>query len=150
MGETRIHQATIVWEGGKHDIRAHAIHLAEQVLPGSCATAFGGDASKADPEELFVAALSTCHMLWFLDFARRARLRTLSYEDRPQGTLDVDAACFVAVRLRPAVEFEVDVPTTLLDELHHQAHEACFIARSARCEVIVEPALRWGQAVSSL
>jgi organic hydroperoxide reductase OsmC/OhrA len=104
--------------------------------PCVCAAVRGGDPEKADPEELLVAALSACHMLWFLDFARRERLRVLSYEDEPVGTMDSER--FVSVVLRPRVEFEGQVPPNVLERLHHRSHQACFIANSVTCKVRVE------------
>jgi organic hydroperoxide reductase OsmC/OhrA len=136
MGNTTKHHARVVWRGEKQDLRAHEIQLASQTLAGSCAAVRGGDPERADPEELFVAALSACHMLWFLDFARHERLRVLSYEDEPVGTMDSER--FVSVVLRPRVEFESEVSEDVLEQLHHRAHEACFIANSVTCEVRVE------------
>lgn len=137
MSATR-HHARVVWHGGKEDLRAHTVQVADQVIPASCSPHFGGDASKADPEELFVASLSACHMLWFLDFARRARLRVLSYEDQAEGAMDGNR--FTEVALRPRVQFEGEVGLEVVDELHHRAHQACFIANSVACTVRVEPA----------
>jgi organic hydroperoxide reductase OsmC/OhrA len=137
MSETSAHQARVVWDGDKQDLRAHTIHLSDQTLAGSSAAARGGDPTKADPEELFVAALAACHMLWFLDYARRERLRVLSYEDRPEGTMDGER--FLSVILRPSVRLATDVPRGTIDELHDRAHEACFIAKSVTCQVSVEP-----------
>jgi organic hydroperoxide reductase OsmC/OhrA/predicted enzyme related to lactoylglutathione lyase len=136
IGETTKHRATVIWRGDKRDLRAHEIQLAGQTLAGSCASARGGDPDKADPEELFVAALSACHMLWFLDLARRERLRVVSYEDRPEGAMEGDK--FVAVVLRPSVVFARDVPRDVIEGLHDRAHEACFIANSVTCDVRVE------------
>lgn len=130
------HHAKIVWRGDRDDLRAHEIELANQTLPGSCSEHWGGDPGKADPEELFVASLSACHMLWFLDFARRERHRVLSYEDEPEGTLD--GSRFTEVVLRPRVVFEDDISEDALERLHDQAHGACFIANSVSCEVRVE------------
>jgi organic hydroperoxide reductase OsmC/OhrA/predicted enzyme related to lactoylglutathione lyase len=135
-GETTKHRATVIWRGGERDLRAHEIRLSGQTLAGSCASDWGGDPERADPEELFVAALSSCHMLWFLDFARRERLRVLSYEDRPEGTMDGHR--FVAVALRPRVVFATDVPREMIERLHDRAHSACFVANSVTCEVRVE------------
>lgn len=132
------HHAKVVWRGDKHDLRAHEVHLADQRLQGSCAQALGGDPAKADPEELFVASLSSCHMLWFLDYARRERLRVLSYEDEAEG--EMDGQRFVRVALRPRIKFEEDMPAETIRRLHEQAHEACFIANSVTCTVIIEPA----------
>lgn len=137
MSETK-HRARVVWRGGKEDLRAHTIALADQTLLGSCSELWGGDPAKADPEELFVASLSACHMLWFLYFARRARLRVASYEDEPEGTLD--GARFSEVVLRPRVQFDGAVPEEDVALLHEEAHEACFIANSVSCDVRVEPA----------
>jgi organic hydroperoxide reductase OsmC/OhrA len=92
MSETTRHHAHVSWHGGKRDLRAHEIQVATQTINGSCAAHLGGDPEKVDPEELFVASLSACHMLWFLDYARRERLRVLSYEDHPEGTSKVDRA----------------------------------------------------------
>jgi organic hydroperoxide reductase OsmC/OhrA len=139
MSEMTKHHAKIVWRGDKNDLRAHEIELAGQTLSGSCSAHWGGDAGKADPEQLFVASLSACHMLWFLDFARRARHRVLSYEDEPEGTLD--GSRFTEVVLRPRVVFEEDLSEDAIRLLHDQAHEACFIANSVNCSVKVEPRL---------
>jgi organic hydroperoxide reductase OsmC/OhrA len=136
MNKTTKHHATVVWDGDKSDLRAHTIQLAGQTLAGSCAPAFGGDSERADPEELFVASLSACHMLWFLDFARRERLRVLSYEDHPEGIMD--GVRFLEVALRPQVTFATGVSREVLDRLHQRAHEACFIANSVTCEVRVD------------
>jgi organic hydroperoxide reductase OsmC/OhrA/catechol 2,3-dioxygenase-like lactoylglutathione lyase family enzyme len=136
MDGTTTHLATVIWRGDKHDPRAHEIQLAGQTLAGSCASEWCGDPEKANPEELFVASLSACHMLWFLDFARRERLRVISYEDRPEGTMDGQK--FVAVVLRPCVVFATDVSPEVIDGLHSRAHNACFIASSVACDVRVE------------
>jgi organic hydroperoxide reductase OsmC/OhrA len=136
--ETTTHHATVTWKGDKQDLRAHEIRLANQTLAGSCASEWGGDPEKAEPEELFVASLSACHMLWFLDFARRERLRVTSYEDRPEGTLDGQK--FVAIRLHPRATLASDTPIEVIEDLHERAHEACFIANSVNCPVQVEVA----------
>lgn len=136
MSETR-HRARVVWQGGRDDLRAHEIALADQTLLGSCSAHWGGDPAKADPEELFVASLSACHMLWFLHVARRARLRVVSYEDEPEGTLD--GRRFSDVLLRPRVAFEDAVADEEVARLHEHAHEACFIANSVSCHVRIQP-----------
>lgn len=131
------HRARVVWEGGKEDLRAHRVELGEQSLPGSTMPANGGDESKADPEGLLVAALSSCHMLWFLDFARRERLRVASYEDEAEGTLSGDR--FTDAVLRPRVEWEGEAPDArTVATLHHRAHEACYVANSVSFPVEVE------------
>jgi organic hydroperoxide reductase OsmC/OhrA len=131
------HHARVVWTGGKEDLRAHTIELAEQSLDASAAAELGGNGAKADPEELFVASLSACHMLWFLDYSRRKRLRVTAYEDEPEGTMD--GTRFTRVVLRPRVSFEEEPGDDVIDRIHHRAHELCFIANTVNCPVEVEP-----------
>ena len=101
------------------------------------------DAFGVDPEEALVASVSSCHMLWFLDLARRAGHSVASYEDTAEGTLEKCAdgkVRITRVTLRPKIAFSGTAPdAAVLDALHHQAHEACFIANSVTCAVVVEP-----------
>jgi organic hydroperoxide reductase OsmC/OhrA len=132
------HRARVVWEGSRADLRAHRVELADQSLAASAMPENGGDPTRADPEELLVAALSSCHMLWFLDFARRRRLRVASYEDEAEGVLDGER--FSSATLRPRVRWEGDAPTAAeVVDLHEQAHGACYIANSVDFPVGVEP-----------
>jgi organic hydroperoxide reductase OsmC/OhrA len=95
-----------------------------------------------DPEEMLVAALSNCHMLTFLDLARRAGVVVDSYEDEAIGVMERIAPQRMAitkVTLRPKIVYSGQAPDkTKLDELHHQAHELCFIANSVKTEITVE------------
>jgi organic hydroperoxide reductase OsmC/OhrA len=131
------YRAAIAWDANRDDLRAHTVTLAEQTLPASSAPERGGDPSKADPEQLLVAAASSCHMLWFLDFARRERIRVLSYEDEAEGVMDDRR--FVRIVLRPDVEFEAEPGAETVAALHERAHEACYIASSLNCPVELEP-----------
>jgi organic hydroperoxide reductase OsmC/OhrA len=134
---TSVHRARVGWDADKGDVRAHTIELAGQRLAASSAPVFGGDPDKADPEEMFVASLSSCHMLWFISLARVERLRVTAYEDEAEGTMD--ATRFTGVVLRPRVSFEDDPGAERVMGLHHRAHERCFIANSVSCTVTVEP-----------
>jgi organic hydroperoxide reductase OsmC/OhrA len=101
-------------------------------------------ADAVDPEEAFVASLSSCHMLWFLSIAAKRRYTVDSYEDRAEGVMEKNPQGKLAmtkVTLRPLVVFSgVGRPDEAqLAELHHQAHEECFIANSVRTEVAIEP-----------
>lgn len=96
-----------------------------------------------DPEEAFVAALASCHMLFFLDFARRAGFLIDSYVDEAEGVMETrsDGRMWMArVTLRPEVDWSGDrrPGETEIADLHHRAHEACFIANSVTTEVTVE------------
>ena len=131
------HRASVSWDADRDDLRAHTVRLKEQVLAASCQPEFGGDTAKADPEELLVASVSSCHMLWFLDFSRRERLRVTRYEDDAEGTTDEKR--FTRVVLRPRIEWSDEPPADKVGELHHRAHDACFIANSVSFPVEVEP-----------
>ncbi len=101
------------------------------------------DPAGVDPEEALIAALASCHMLFFLNFAARAGFVVASYEDRAQGVMgkrEDGREWMSAVTLRPAVVFAGEKrPTEAeLAALHHRAHEACYIANSVRTEVRVE------------
>src|SRR5881396_3620446 len=90
-------------------------------------------AAAVDPEEAFVASLSSCHMLWFLSLAAQRKLRVDSYSDAAVGLLKKNAEGKLAmtrVTLRPKVAFSGDrIPTREeIDRLHHEAHEECFLA----------------------
>ncbi len=92
-----------------------------------------------DPEEAFVASIASCHMLWFLSIAASMKLVVERYEDHPVGVLAKNAEGHLAmtkVDLRPAIVFLDPVPSpATIHEIHHRAHEACFIARSVKTEI---------------
>lgn len=149
-----VHQAEIVWKGvadedflAGHYSRAHVINFDGGATVAASASpavvrAPWSDPSAVDPEEMFLASLSSCHMLWFLDFARRERIVVRGYIDRIEGTLGKDtdgAVAMTRVVLRPTADCGADLPT--LKKLHDRAHHACFIANSVRSEVVVEPRL---------
>lgn len=102
------------------------------------------DASALDPEEAFVASLSSCHMLWFLSIAAKRKFCVDRYFDAATGVMDRNGdgkMAMTVVTLKPDVAFSGErLPTREeLDRLHHEAHEACFIANSVKTEVRCEP-----------
>ena len=135
-----IHRAGVAWEGGADgDVRAHEVLLGAQSLPSSSALEFGGDDTKSNPEALLVGALSSCHMLWFLNLARRRGFEVASYEDDAEAVLD--GKRFRSATLRPRVRWAGEPPAPeAIEELHRRAHERCFIANSVEFPVAVEPA----------
>jgi organic hydroperoxide reductase OsmC/OhrA len=100
-----------------------------------------------DPEEAFVASLSSCHMLWFLSFAAKYGFIVDEYHDNAEGimTKNPQGKLFVSqVTLRPSVRFSGNtIPSTRkIKALHHLAHEECFIANSVKTEVCCVPVLQ--------
>ena len=95
-----------------------------------------------DPEEAFVASAASCHMLFFLDFSRRAGLIITGYDDEAEGLMEKGAdgkMRITRITLRPKIVWSGDPPDQAqIDELHHKSHEACFIANSITSEVVVE------------
>jgi len=101
------------------------------------------DAAGVDPEEAFIASLSSCHMLFFVDFARRGGFVVDDYVDEAEGVLEKRSdgkLAMTRVALHPRVEFSGEKRPSDADiaDLHHRAHEACFIANSVTTEVKVE------------
>lgn len=99
--------------------------------------------SNVDPEEAFVASLSSCHMLFFLSIAAKKRLIVDSYDDEAVGTMgkDSEGREFVeTVTLKPKAVFSGEKQPTeeVLEKMHHQAHELCFIANSVKTKILTE------------
>jgi organic hydroperoxide reductase OsmC/OhrA len=152
---THQHIANISWRRGdavftdRRYSRAHTWRFDGGLeIPGSSSPQVvplpWSDAKAVDPEEAFVAALSSCHMLWFLDIACRAGFRVDSYDDEATGRMGRNAAGKLVidlVTLRPRAIFggEALLDASRLARLHHEAHEECFLANSVRCEIRCEP-----------
>ena len=99
--------------------------------------------ANVDPEEAFVASLSSCHMLFFLSIAAKRKYVIDAYTDNAVGTMEKDSdgkVSMTKVILRPQVKFSGDKQPTMaqLEKMHHQAHELCFIANSVKTEVVTE------------
>ena len=144
------HEAAISWtrqtESFGYDdySRSHTWRFPNgHVVEASSAPEFLGDPGRVDPEEAFVAAISSCHMLTFLAIASRKRFVVDRYEDAAAGQMEKNENGKLAVTsvvLRPKVEFSGDRRPSAedVDRMHHQAHENCFIANSVRTRVVVE------------
>ena len=101
------------------------------------------DPAGVDPEEALVAALSSCHMLFFLDFAKQAKILVESYEDEAEGLMQAGAdgkTRMTKVTLRPLIRFGgARAPDAAeIEAIHHKAHEACYIANSVTAEIVIE------------
>jgi organic hydroperoxide reductase OsmC/OhrA len=141
------HHIKLSWEKGEAPFtyeaypRNHTIAFknGQEIVTTSASPAYKGDAGKPDPEDLLVAALSSCHMLSFLAIAAKKKLTVTFYEDDAVGFLENSGGKLWITRviLRPKVAIDGDAET--LAQLHHLAHEACFIANSVKTDVSVEP-----------
>lgn len=148
------HKATISWKRTSEDFlkgrysREHTWTFdGGLVVPASpspsVVPAPYSNAAHVDPEEAFVAALSSCHMLTFLYLAGRKGFQVDSYDDEAVGLITKNerkVPWVSTVRLHPRIVFSgAKLPTREEEEhLHHESHEQCFIANSVKTEVIVE------------
>lgn len=142
MPRTHDYSTTVRWSGnlgsGTSSYRAysrdHEITAPDApMIPGSSDPAFRGDPSRWNPEQLLVAALAQCHMLWFLHFASTAGVVVTAYEDSATGVMvedDDGAGEFVSVTLHPVVTIAEGSDAALARELHARVGSVCFIARS--------------------
>jgi organic hydroperoxide reductase OsmC/OhrA len=116
------------------------------VLPGSSDPLFRGDPTRYNPEELLVASLSSCHLLWYLHLCADAGVVVLEYTDQAIGRLEETGGGghFVEVTLRPTVVIAESSHPGLAERLHEQAHSHCFIASSVNFPVSCKPQIRVG------
>lgn len=145
------HRASIEWERGGVEFtyerypRDHTWELGSGTrVEASAAPDFYGSAERVDPEEAFVAALSSCHMLTFLAIAAKKRLVVDRYRDGAVGYLEKNAEgkpAITRVVLRPQIEWAGEPPSAeQIEQLHEAAHRNCFIANSVTTDVRVESA----------
>lgn len=143
------HVADISWTRGEHEFTYQTYNRDHEwrfdggvTVPGSANPAYLGSPDGVDPEEAFVAALSSCHMLTFLAIAAKKRLVVDSYEDHAVGVMAKNAdgrLAITQVTLRPKIAFAGPAPNAAtLEKLHHLSHQECFIANSVTTEVTVE------------
>ena len=123
--------------------RNHEIKVeGRPVISGSSDPAFRGDRSRYNPEELLVASLSACHMLWYLHLCARAGVVVTAYLDKATGTMvetGGEGGHFSEVVLRPSVIIGENGDERLARNLHGKAHKLCFIANSVNFPVRCEP-----------
>ena len=141
------HRIRLTWtDGGKPFTyesypREHEIEFkdGQDRLTASASPAYKGDGKHGDPEDLLVAALSSCHMLSFLAICTKKKITVQSYEDDAVGFLENEGGnlWITKVILRPKIMSNADAAT--LEQIHHLAHKACFIANSVKTQVTVEP-----------
>lgn len=149
------YSAEVLWLRGEQDFlgnrysRRHVLRFDGGVeIPGSSSPHVVpipmSDEAAVDPEEAFVSALSSCHMLWFLSIAAKHKFCVDRYFDAATGVMEKNGEgkmAMSAVTLKPEVEFSGErVPTReQIDQMHHEAHEECFIANSVKTDVRCEP-----------
>ncbi len=122
----------------------------KQSILGSSDPAFRGDPSRYNPEELLVASLSTCHMLWYLHLCAEAGVVVTGYADEPVGRMaeaEDGGGRFTEVVLRPRVSVAEGTDRELAQHLHEKAHHLCFIANSVNFPVTCQAEVEEGCSV---
>lgn len=150
-----LYTAEVLWQRGEQDFlgnrysRKHLLRFDGGIeVPGSSSPHVVplpmSEAAAVDPEEAFVAALSSCHMLWFLAIAANRQFCVDRYFDAATGVMEKSAAgkmMMTVVTLQPEIHFSgAKIPTHAdIERMHHKAHEECFIANSVKTEVRCQP-----------
>jgi organic hydroperoxide reductase OsmC/OhrA len=150
-GREHRYTPTVTWTGNTGSgTRSYTSYSRDHVvsvegrpdIQGSSDPAFRGDAGRHNPEDLLVASLSACHMLWYLHLASEAGIVVVGYRDRAEGIMREDATrggWFERVTLRPEVTIAAGGDAARAVDLHEAAHAKCFIANSMNFPVQCEP-----------
>ncbi len=156
MARTHTYELTVTWTGDRGTgtsgyraySRAHEVTAAGRPpLPGSSDPTFRGDPDRWNPEQLLVAALAQCHLLWYLHLCAEAGVVVTGYTDTPTGLMAEDddgGGRFTEVTLRPRVTVAAADSVGRAVELHGTAHRMCFIANSVTFPVHHEPVVSAG------
>jgi organic hydroperoxide reductase OsmC/OhrA len=145
--------ATVIWQRNDEDFLAHKYSRAH-VWQFDGGTEIAASASphivplpwsreeNVDPEEAYIAAISSCHMLFFLDIAAQRGLQVERYEDHATGRMgknEEGKIALVRIALNPEIEFssQSQPDQATIDAIHQQAHEQCFLANSVKTEIAI-------------
>lgn len=156
MLKEHIYQINLNWMGNTGEgtksftgySRAHEISVSgKPSIPGSSDPHFRGDEARYNPEEMLVASLSACHMLWYLHLCSEAGVVVIDYKDEATGKMietETGGGRFVEVTLQPRITISSESDVSAASALHHKAHEMCFIANSMNFPVRAEPLILVG------
>ncbi|MFL5483791.1 MAG: OsmC family protein [Gemmatimonadaceae bacterium] len=148
------YKARLIWDGNLGDGtstyggygRKYRVQIdGKPELKGSADPMFRGDRDAYNPEDLFVASLSACHLLSYLALCARSKINVVAYEDDASGVLKLrpdGGGSFESVILRPVVTITPESDERRAMELHETAHDLCFIAASVSIPVQHEPQIR--------
>ncbi len=154
MSKTHRYQTQVLWTGDKGQgtvnyrayERSHEIFVeGKPPILGSSDVAFRGDKTKYNPEELLVASVSACHMLWYLHLCAEASIVVTHYLDQAVGTMletEDGGGRFAEVVLKPVVTVAPGSDRKQAEQLHELAHRFCFVANSLNFPVLCEPSIQ--------
>lgn len=151
--KSHTYKTKLTWTGntGKGTVNYHAYQRDYKIqiegkpeIKGSSDPAFRGDKNRHNPEELFVASLSSCHMLWYLHLCSENGITVVDYSDDAEGVMtekENGAGYFESVTLKPEVTILEPDKKKLAEQLHSQANKMCFIANSCNFEMGHKPVI---------
>ena len=155
MSKNHFYKTQLKWTGNKgigtKDYKSYdrnytiTAPVKSQVIEGSSDPAFLGDTTKYNPEELLVASISSCHMLWYLHLCAQNNITVLQYSDEAKGEMEEDKSGggkFQKVTLFPTITIQETDAVELAKSLHEKAHEMCFIANSCNFPVHCSPTVK--------
>jgi len=157
MAQVHRYRCRLDWSGSTADgydayDRTHRVSCppAGTALSLSSDRAFGGSPELLNPEQLLVAAASSCQMLWFLAYAARARIDVVSYVDETEAVMPEDdkPMRITEIVLRPHIVIAGEADETRVREFIERSHEHCYIANSLRSEITIEPRIEFASAAS--
>ena len=156
------YKAHLIWDGNLGDGtstytgygRKYRLQIdGKPDLMGSADPIFRGDANVYNPEDLFVAALSSCHLLSYLALCARTKINVIAYEDDASGTMVMrpdGGGKFESVTLRPVVTIAPGSDAKRALELHETAQDLCFIAASVSIPILHEPQIKVAQDAQAI
>ena len=148
-----IYNVEIIWTGNLGEgtkaydsySRNHTIGADNKtIINGSADSEFRGDPNKYNPEELLLASISSCHMLWYLHLCTTNEISVNYYADNPQGNMSINSnggGQFTSVILRPKIIINDKNKKTLAESLHAKAHHKCFISNSVNFPIPINPSI---------
>ena len=160
MAKEHVYNITVRWTGNRGSgtsaysaySRDHVIEaIDKRPLEGSSDPAFRGDASRYSPEDLLVASVSACHMLWYLHLCGEVGVIVIAYTDHADGTMKEASdggGRMTCVTLRPEVMVEAGADLVRARSLHDEAARKCFIANSVSFPIVIEPTIKVEPVVS--
>ena len=151
MNKQHTYEVGVVWTGnlgnGSSTYRGYTRDYdiackGKPVLKGSADPGYLGDVARHNPEDMMLASLSACHMLWYLHLCTVNKVVVTAYEDQAEGVMELNpdgSGQFGRVTLRPRVTITAESDAETAERLHENAHAMCFIARSVNIAVDHEP-----------
>ena len=154
MAKEHAYTATVTWTGnqgaGTTNYKAYTrdydiICDGKPVIKGSADPGYLGDAARHNPEDMLLASLSACHMLWYLHLCTVSKVVVTEYKDRAEGAMETSpdgSGAFTGATLKPRITITPESDAAMAEALHEKANAMCFIARSVNFPIVHEAEIK--------